>query len=136
MKKSTNPRKKDFGKFLTDSSNKDVLLDLDNAVLFDGMNVCLVNAIAGVLDKTQRGVTENVRLAVQLDGRINKSTERVSVLYVMDEDGAAAIISELLALATRIGPEFATRLMDRITDLQAEGHIGQANDTSVPNGNK
>jgi hypothetical protein len=124
MSKRTDVRKRNLGKFITDpSSSQDVLLDMDNAVLLDGMSVCLVNAVAGLVDKTQRGVEENIRLAVQLDGRINKSTDRASVLFVMDEDGAAAIISEILALATRIGPEFAVRLMDRISDLQSEGHV-------------
>lgn len=126
MSNYTNARNRDLGKFLTDPANKDVILDMENAVLLDGMNVCLVNAIAGVFDKTQRGVQENIRLAVQLDGRINKSTDRASVLFIMDEDGAAAIVSELIALATRIGPEFATRLMDRIATLQEEGHVGEA----------
>ena len=119
-------RNRDLGSFIKEgeeSRGGNVTLDLTNAVLLDGMDVCLVNSYSGVYDKTQRGVTEGIRLAMQLDGRVNKTTDRASVLYILDEDGAAAIISELMSLATRIGPEFATRLMERITVLQEEGEI-------------
>lgn len=102
----------------------DVLLDAERAVLLDGIDVCLVNASSRSVDNLQRGPqVDDVRLALQLDGRVNKTRDRAKVLYIMDVDGAAAIISELLALATRVGPEFADLLMERLNNLQAEGHL-------------
>src|SRR5689334_2417829 len=80
-----------------------VVLDLTNAVLMDNVDVCLVDAVRGGV------VDERPRLALSLGGRINKTSDRAEVLYLFDEDGAAAIVSQLLGLAVRIGPEFAER---------------------------
>jgi hypothetical protein len=82
-----------------------VLLDVRKAVLMDSIDVSLV-------DTKREG--EPPRLAMLLAGRINFSQGRARQLYLFDEDGAAAIVSELVALATRIGPEFADRLMTRL----------------------
>jgi hypothetical protein len=120
-KRPTDVRNKKMGQIIGDGA--DVLLDMERAVLLDGMEVCLVNSISHVVDQTQRPSQESIRLAMRLDGRVNKSTDRASVLFILDEDGAAAIISELLALATRVGPEFAERLMARLETLKEEGHL-------------
>lgn len=94
----------------------DVLIDAERAVLLDGLDVCLVNAFAG--DEPGR-----TRLAMRLDGRVNKTTDRASILYILDEDGAAAIVTELVALASRVGPEFATLFQTRLEKLAAEDQI-------------
>ncbi|ACX71163.1 hypothetical protein pZL12.86 [Streptomyces phage ZL12] len=56
-------------------------------------------------------------LAMLLEGRINKSPDRARNLYLMNEDGAAAIVTELMALANRISPEFGDRFVARIQHL-------------------
>lgn len=122
-KRPTKPRVNDMrgqqmGNMIGDGP--DVLLDMERAILMDGMSVCLVNTMSGVYDQTQRPAEQHIRLAMRLDGRVNKSTDRASALFLFDEDGAAAIISELMDLATRVGPEFATRLMERLDALAAD----------------
>ena len=121
----TDVRNKNMGAILGDGP--DVLLDMERAVLMDGMEVCLVNVASNVIDQTQRRApSEAVRLAMRLDGRVNKTRDRASVLFVFDEDGAAAIVTELVALASRIGPEFAERFQARLQVLAEEGHMGAA----------
>jgi hypothetical protein len=83
-----------------------VVLDTTDAVLLDSSNVCLMETGNG-----------SIVLAMLLEGRINKTTDRARNLYLMNEDGAAALVSELIALAHRIGPEFGERLMDRVRHL-------------------
>lgn len=82
-----------------------VILDARNGVLLENIDVCLVDS---------KRDTDPIFLAMQLAGRINTRQQRATHLYLFDEDGAAAIVSELVALATRIGPEFAARLIARL----------------------
>lgn len=91
---------------------EDVVLDTSKAVLLDGLEVCLVGPPRDASSE------QDVMLAMRLDGRVNRTEDRTSILYLFNEDGAAAIISQLLDLATRIGPVFATSLMDRLNQLQ------------------
>lgn len=90
-----------------------VIIDTTDAVLLDGSDVCLV--------ETSNGTPV---LALLLEGRINKTTDRARNLYLLNEDGAAVLVSELLAVAHRIGPEFGQRLMARITHLIDTGSMG------------
>ncbi|GGJ81856.1 hypothetical protein GCM10011583_11650 [Streptomyces camponoticapitis] len=90
-----------------------VILDDRNAVLLDHSTVTLVETANG-----------QPVLAALLEGRINKTTERARTLYLMNEDGAAALVSELLALAHRIGPEFGERFTARVQKLVDDGAFG------------
>lgn len=83
-----------------------VVIDTTNAVLLDHSNVCLMETGGG-----------SVALAVLLEGRINRTSDRARNLYLMNEDGAAALVSELLALAHRIGPAFGKRFTERLQHL-------------------
>lgn len=83
-----------------------VIIDSTNAVLLDSTDVCLMETAGG-----------SVVMAMLLEGRINKTTDRARNLYLMNEDGAAALVTELLALANRIGPEFGERFTARIQQL-------------------
>lgn len=121
-------RKKQMGAIIGDGS--DVLLDTERAVLLRGVEVCLVNTVRRVVDGTQRGEpASEVALALRLDGRVNKTQDPASILFILDADGAAAIVTELVALASRIGPEFATLFQERMETLSAEGHMGDGAQT-------
>lgn len=85
-----------------------VLIDVRKAVLLDTINVSLVD--------TKRQ-DDPPHLAMLLAGRRNYADHRVQQLYLLNEDGAAGIVSELVALATRIGPEFAARLIARLETM-------------------
>lgn len=83
-----------------------VIIDTTGAVLLDHSDVCLMETTSGT-----------PVLALLLEGRINKSTDRARNLYLLNEDGAAALVTELLALAHRIGPEFGHRFTERLQHL-------------------
>jgi hypothetical protein len=83
-----------------------VIVDTTDAVLLDSSDVCLVETGSG-----------EVVLSMLLEGRINKTTDRARNLYLMNEDGAAALVTELIALAHRIGPEFGHRFTARLQHL-------------------
>jgi hypothetical protein len=85
-----------------------VIIDTTNAVLLDHSDVCLMETTNG-----------NPVMAMLLEGRINKTTDRARNLYLFNEDGAAALVTELLALAHRIGPEFGQRFTTRLEHLLA-----------------
>lgn len=83
-----------------------VIVDTTNAVILDHCTVTQVETLTG-----------NPALAMLLEGRIAKTTDRARNLYLMDEDGAAALVTELLALAHRMGPEFGARFTARLKHL-------------------
>lgn len=88
-----------------------VVVDTTNAVILDYSTVSLVELVRG-------GRAEETGVALMLEGRINKTQERTRVLYVMNGDGAAAIVTELLGLAKRAerggDDRLATELRQRL----------------------
>ncbi len=74
-----------------------VLIDARGAVLMDNSEVVLVDTKAD----------EPVAMILRLGGRINYSTERADTAYLINTDGAAAIVSEVIGLAGRAGGRFA-----------------------------
>lgn len=87
-----------------------VVIDTTNAIIPDGMEVAIVGAVRdGVLD-------EKPIMAVLVRGRINKTKRRAEVMLMLNHDGAAALVSEVVALATRSGwgREFADDLHARL----------------------
>lgn len=91
------------------------VIDMRNCVLIDGIEVCVV-------DKWSDGEKGDAMYMV-LNGRINKTTDRTRVGYLMNTDGAAAIVSEFLALFDRCGPEFLGDLVARLITLHKEDHM-------------
>lgn len=87
----------------------DALVNVSGAVLLRDVSVVTVDAV----DSTGAARI----LAMQLGGRVNKTENTASTMYLFDVDGAAAIVSELLGLAARIGPEFRELLLARIAAL-------------------
>lgn len=85
-----------------------VVIDARNAILMETVDVCLVDAMTE---------EEPARLAMTLGGRVNMRDERSRVLFMFGVDGAAAVVSQLISLAGRIGPEFQERLMLRAQEM-------------------
>lgn len=83
-----------------------VIIDTTHAVILDASTVTQVETLSGA-----------PALAMLLEGRIAKTADRARNLYLMNEDGAAALVTELLALAHRMGPEFGERFEARIAHL-------------------
>jgi hypothetical protein len=73
----------------------DALVDARETVLLDEVEVVLVD--------TKRGDEETPVMMLTLGGRINYSRDRVKHGYLFGADGAAGIVSELIALAHRAG---------------------------------
>ena len=83
-----------------------VIVDTTNAVILDASTVTQVETLTGT-----------PALAVLLEGRIARTSDRARNLYLMNEDGAAALVTELIALAHRMGPEFGHRFTARLQHL-------------------
>lgn len=96
-----------------------VILDAADAVLLDRMDVCTI-------DMVRAGALGGQAVFMQLEGRINKRQDRARVGYIFDPDGAAAIITELLALADRFGAELLDDVTRRLTDLHRGKHVDLA----------
>lgn len=88
----------------------DAVIDARKAVLLDTVAVAVVGTAS-----LEHGAGH--ALAINLEGRRNKSDERVDVLYLTDPEGCAAIVSEILGLADRVGPDFRNALLARIAAL-------------------
>lgn len=71
-----------------------VVVDATDAVLLDNINSCVI---------AQNGDENRPAVALDLGGRVNKTTRRSSVLYLMDEEGAAKLAADLIGLAHRNG---------------------------------
>ena len=88
-----------------------VVIDLRDAVLLGYTEVALVETVNLEHDEKAPAI------AMVLAGRINKTTEESRILYLFGFDGAASILSELMGLADRAGPEFMENLRQRMRDL-------------------
>lgn len=75
----------------------DALIDAEGAVLLD--NVTVVAVTTG----RQGKIDDVLSFGLELEGRINKSAARSSVLYLTEADGLAAIVTEIMGLAHRAG---------------------------------
>lgn len=90
-----------------------VVVDLSHAVLVDTQEVALV-ALGRDGDWTEKG------LALRLEGRINKTQDRAAIMFLLNGDGAAALVTELVGLARREGAEFAAEFIASMAQRQRE----------------
>lgn len=88
-----------------------VVIDATNAVLLDGSQVALVDAV--------RGPEHELQFALELQGRVNKTSDRVNVLYLLGPDGVAALVTELLAIGLRAGAAPSELLGEVLERLEA-----------------
>lgn len=98
------------------TAHRNLTLDTSQAVLLDHTTMLLVH---GTVHR------DDDRIAMLLEGRINRTQDRASIMFMFDEDGAAALVSELLSLGHRMGPDFLKRLRERVTDLSTQGVLDQ-----------
>lgn len=94
-----------------------VILDARNAVLLETCDVSTLDP------ESARGQSA---IAMVLGGRINRTQDRASVLFLFGTDGAAAVITELMALMGRAGVDSRALLADvetRLARLRAEGNL-------------
>lgn len=91
-----------------------VIFDMRGAVLLQHIDVAIVDEVS-----KGRPIPDNPVLTMMLEGRVNKTQDRAKTLYIFDVDGAAAIVSELTELASRIGPAFVQRLKERLEAIKA-----------------
>lgn len=88
-----------------------VLIDTRTAVLLAGIDV------AGVT--VTRAGRPSQAYAVAMRGKVNRSLDEVTHLYLTDLAGLADVAGELIALASRagLGAEFSAMLEDRLSRL-------------------
>ena len=85
------------GPGLDDPYSRDsVVVDTSNAVLLD-------STVAAIVHLTRNGQPGADAIGLTLAGRINQRRDRAEVLYLLDEDGAAALIAELIGVTARAG---------------------------------
>lgn len=103
-----------------------VVLDTSRAVLLGAVNVCSVDG-------------RDDAVAMLLSGRINRSTDHADVLFLMDSDGLAAILTEVVALMGRAGDPRAAELRrligERFTALDRQG-LAMPADGQAPGGGR
>ena len=95
-----------------------VVLDARNAVILETLDVSTIDPEAGA--RGQHAV------AMVMGGRINQTKERVSVLFIFGTDGAASIVTELIALygrATGDAALFVADVKERMDKLTSEGNL-------------
>lgn len=93
-----------------------VLLDVTDVVLLNSIDVCTV-------DVARRGELTAQRIYMTLGGRVNRRADVATVGFVFGTDGAAVLITQLLALADRFGVEMLTDIASRLVDLGRGGHV-------------
>lgn len=93
-----------------------VVIDTTDCVLMERVDVAVVETV-------RAGSSTGRAAFMTLGGRVNKTDRQVDVGFAFDTDGAAAIITELLALADRDGTQFLTDLTSRLAKLSAGGHV-------------
>lgn len=95
-----------------------VVLDASNAILLETVDVSTIDP--------EHGARGQHALALVLGGRINQTQQRASVLFVFGTDGAAAIVTELVALYGRAAGDptpFIDDVLARIKALADDGNL-------------
>jgi hypothetical protein len=93
-----------------------------HAVVFDTSNAVLLGEMDAAV--MHNGSDGQDFITLLLQGRVNQSKDRARVLYIMDEDGAAALTTEIESLIVR-APEWRDRYeaarAERIRALRGMG---------------
>jgi hypothetical protein len=97
-----------------------------NSVVFDTRQAVLLD---GVVMAVMHGETSGDVAGVLLEGRVNRSSDRARVLFIMDGDGVASLITEGRSLVHRarrggldaIADQVAEGIRERSVALRAQG---------------
>jgi hypothetical protein len=89
-----------------------VIIDTTNAVLLDYTGVALIDEM-----KTGGG---GPLFAVQLAGRINRTQDRATTLFLVGADGIAGLVTELLAVASRSGVDLSGEVIEALESRMDE----------------
>lgn len=97
-----------------------VILDTRRAILLENVDVSTIDP-----DRGGRGQSA---VALMLSGRVNQTSDRAKVLFIMGTDGVAGIVSELIALLGRAGgkdviEEFMSDMTSRLDTLRDDGDL-------------
>lgn len=93
------------------STRRSAVVETTNALLLDGMNVCILED------------GELPTVAIELQGRINRTKDRVNMLVITGPDGCAALVTEIMAVGRRMGGEFEQEFTRRLAELTAAGNM-------------
>jgi hypothetical protein len=93
-----------------------VILDTTDAIILESMDVATV-------DQFSKNEELGPAIFMTLNGRVNKKQDYVQIGYLFGTDGAAALITELLAVCSRFGMQAVTDVVDRLITLGKEGNI-------------
>lgn len=108
-----------------------VVIDARDAVLLDEWN------LSAILPEREGVKDRQVAMALLMQGRINKQTERSKVLYLGSLEAAASLAAELLAWATRLPSEFSLRFLaefEQAYEAMPKGRGEQDDDPSAETG--
>lgn len=99
----------------------DHLIDARHAVLLEEVT-------ASMITEGNRG---RLLAALVLGGRINQTQDRARVLFVLNADAVASIVSELVGLLGRagFGTEVHAALVERLNEMEAEGLLRPKEET-------
>lgn len=95
---------------------ENAIIDPRNAVLLQETNVAEI-AVGRDNAWDQRA------WFLTLAGRINKTPDQVTVGFIVGTDGIAALLTELLSMADRAGPELLDDTVRRLTALHQEKNV-------------
>jgi hypothetical protein len=90
-----------------------VVVDTSNAVILDYNEVTLVEA-------RRAGEQPETVVALLMAGRVNKTEDRTRVLYLMNADGVAALVTQLVGIAQRARAGGDPALADEIDQLMRQ----------------
>lgn len=97
--------------------NGGVVLDTTDLILLESMNVATVDQFSN----QEKGLGPAIYMT--LSGRVNKKQDHATVGFILGTDGAAALITELLAICTRFSMQAVLDLVERLIELSNEGNI-------------
>ena len=87
--------------------HRDQVVDTRNAVLMGEVHVT-------VIEPYRDGEAQPLNFGLLLSGRINRTQDHVTVLYMLDEDGLAALLTELHGVTERAGWEVSGEVTRRL----------------------
>lgn len=104
----------------------DIIGPMDRPWERDSVSIDATGAVllAAVDVATMVSGAQGTVVALVLTGRINKTTEHSKMLYLLNADAAAGLVSELIAISVREGGEFerefSAQLEARMQAMRAE----------------